>query len=87
MYEIRWQSIHVSAFVDGVTSHMNIIVRLYHSEPESHPGHFIGHHVHEKDLAAGHIYRAQDEEIGVSKRFFDSGIPISWGIATQQCAI
>jgi len=82
LYEIRWQTIAVTTRTDGVLNHRSTIVRLYHSEPASHPAHFIGHHVHEKVLATDHIYRAQDEEIQISKRFFDAGVPSSWGIAT-----
>lgn len=82
LYEIRWQTIHVTTLTDGVVNHQKTVVRLYHSEPAAHPEYFIGHHIHEKDLSADHIYSAQDEEIKISKRYFDIGEPTSWGIAS-----
>ncbi|TFC87452.1 hypothetical protein [Cryobacterium sp. TMT4-31] len=82
LYEIRWQTINVTTVVDGVTQFGNTLVRLYHSEPAAALDHFVGHHIHEKSLA-GDINSAQDAEIGIAKRFYDSGESQLWGIAPE----
>ncbi|TFD41767.1 hypothetical protein E3T37_03690 [Cryobacterium sp. TMT2-10] len=86
LYEIRWQTINVTSVVDGVSIFGKALVRLYHSEPDTVPGHFIGHHIHEKDLV-GDVNDAQDQEINIAKKFYDSGQPAFWGIADPAAAI
>ena len=81
MYEIRWQGISVTNKVGDDVSHQTVLVRLYHSEPDIRPGHFVGHHIHEKDVASPGVYGRQDAEIAVAKRFYDAGEASAWGIA------
>ncbi|QTF71245.1 hypothetical protein [Arthrobacter woluwensis] len=82
LYEIRWQGISVlDREPDGTERHHNIKVRMYHSEPTELPGHFIGHHGHEKDLDAEDINAAQDLEIAVALGWYQHGQASKWGIA------
>lgn len=84
MYEIRWQHIDVQEIQSGgkiVDSH--IVVRMYHTEPTATPNHFVGHHIHEKDLGdpdSNVVKRLQDQEIAVAKGHYDRGLPSLWGI-------
>jgi len=83
LYEIRWQGVSVTSIQDGAQTFSEVVVRMYHSEPPSVPSHFIGHHIHEKDVAASNVYDAQDEEIAVAKQFHDAGEAVNWGIASK----
>lgn len=79
LYEIRWQGVTVTnRDLSGKTSHDVVLVRLYHSEPDILPLHFIGHHIHEKSVG-GDVYAEQDAEIEIAKRFYDAGEPHKWG--------
>jgi hypothetical protein len=83
LYEIRWQGIAVADVDDADSSKLRystVLVRLYHSEPSSVPGHFVGHHVHEKDVS-GDVNADQDAEIQTAKGFYDQGFNTSWGIS------
>ena len=81
LYEIRWQGISVTDIQNGVQRHGTILVRLYHSEPEVLPRHFIGHQIHEKNVETDDVYGAQDAEIAIAKRYYDAGERIAWGVA------
>lgn len=83
MYEIRWQDIAVAELQDdGSQKFSEVQVRLYHSEPPSRPGYFIGHHAHEKDVVTTDVNAAQNREISVAVAWHDHGSPTNWGIAS-----
>lgn len=82
LYEIRWQHIPVTERdSEGVTSHAQVLVRLYHSEPTITPGYFVGHHAHEKLLDVDDINASQQVEIGVAIKWYIHGESSRWGIA------
>ena len=84
LYEIRWQNVAVTDQSPDDPSqqiHSEVQVRMYHSEPDVLPHHFIGHHVHEKNVADGvDVYQLQDDEIAVARRKYDAGEATTWGI-------
>lgn len=85
LYEIRWQGIHVTGRrADGSQYFQDAKVRLYHSEPASTPTHFVGHHAHEKDLAAADVNAAQQQEIRTAIGWHNHGAPSNWGIAAAE---
>lgn len=80
LYEIRWQGVTVTnRDPTGNIRHDEVLVRLYHSEPEVLPLHFVGHHIHEKSID-GDAYSDQNAEIEIAKRFYDAGEPHNWGV-------
>ncbi len=82
LFEIRWQGVAVTdAMEDGTLKFGEVVVRLYHSEPDRFPGYFIGHHAHEKDLGVEDINAAQDAEIATAVGWYYHGDPTDWGIA------
>lgn len=84
LYEIRWQDIPVTEREDPQASpvHLQVLVRLYHSEPVSEPDYFIGHHIHQKVVGPGVDVRSrQDAEIAVARRIFDMGEAIRWHLS------
>ncbi len=84
LYEIRWQDINVTdRLEDGTQRFGKVAVRMYHSEPEEAPGHFIGHHAHEKDLTATDVNAAQNEEIATAIGWYRQGRDSKWGIAGE----
>lgn len=89
LYEIRWQGISVTELApDGVTqSFGEAVVRMYHSEPTSKPRHFIGHHAHEKNLAAANINAAQQVEINKAIAWYRQGESTGWGIDSSAAGI
>lgn len=83
LYEIRWQAISVTEVdADGKQSFGEAVVRMYHSEPSSVPGHFVGHHAHEKDLSVDDVNQAQQQEIKTAIGWHDHGVSHNWGIAS-----
>lgn len=81
LYEIRWQGIDVlERQGEGVQpAHHTVLVRMYHSEPATEPGFFIGHHAHEKLVDSGlDVYATQDAEIAVARGLHDLGIAVRW---------
>ncbi|MEV7608621.1 hypothetical protein AB0N61_03970 [Microbacterium sp. NPDC089320] len=85
LYEIRWQDIAVTDRLDDGTQRFGkVVVRLYHSEPVARPGHFVGHHAHEKDVDAADVYAAQDAEIDVAIGWYNHGADDFWGIASDE---
>jgi hypothetical protein len=83
MYEIRWQGITVRQKLnDGTIGGVEILVRMYHSEPSEAPEHFIGHHIHEKDVSdPSEANRLQNDEIRVALNYFELGKPNLWDIS------
>jgi len=84
LYEIRWQWINVQ-FIEpgGNIRDGQIRVRMYHSEPSEVPDHFVGHHVHEKDVSDSNSVNAlQDQEILVAVGHYQRGKPTRWGISS-----
>jgi hypothetical protein len=56
---------------------------MYHSEPFEAPHHFIGHHIHEKDIRDPNtVKELQNSEISVARRYFEHGLPTFWGISS-----
>lgn len=88
LYEIRWQNIPVTERDnEGVISHKQVLVRMYHSEPAVAPEYFIGHHAHEKLVDVEDVNGAQQVEIGVAVRWYAHGEDSTWGIAEQPTSI
>lgn len=88
LYEIRWQGIKVTdRAADGTQTFGEAIVRMYHSEPASHPGHFIAHHAHEKRTDVADVNAAQQVEINKAIAWYDKGKPSGWGIASPVAGI
>lgn len=83
LYEIRWQAITIQEFrPGGKLADTTLLVRMYHSEPFEAPNHFIGHHIHEKEVNDGaFVMQRQNEEIAVARGYFDHGLPSYWGIS------
>lgn len=83
LYEIRWQSITVRHRVkDGEIEDLRLLIRMYHSEPPEAPQHFIGHHIHEKDVSRPEeIRQRQNVEISTAVGYFELGKPQMWGIS------
>lgn len=82
LYEIRWQHIPVTERdSEGVISHAQVLVRMYHSEPAITPDYFVGHHAHEKLLDVDDINASQQVEIGVAIKWYIHGKDSRWGIA------
>lgn len=87
LYEIRWQGINVTSLAsDGTQTFGEVAVRMYHSEPEAVPGHFVGHHAHEKDIDAADVNAAQQAEIRTAIGWHDHGVSSNWGIAADDGA-
>jgi len=82
LYEIRWQNITVLVKRGrGKPRESEIKLRLYHSEPREAPSHFVGHHIHEKDLTVkSQINHLQNAEIRVARNYYFQGLPTFWGI-------
>lgn len=81
LYEIRWQEVPVTEreSPESPPVHLQVMVRLYHSEPVSEPEYFIGHHVHQKVIGPGvDVYGQQDAEIAVARGLYDLGISVRW---------
>lgn len=81
LYEIRWQDIPVTEreHSEAPLRHLQILVRLYHSEPASEPDYFIGHHIHEKVVGPDvNVRHEQDTEIAVARGIYDMGEGIRW---------
>ncbi len=81
LYEIRWQEVPVTERESPEASpvYKVVLVRLYHSEPASEPGFFIGHHIHQKVVGPGiDIFAEQDAEIAVARRIYDMGEGVRW---------
>lgn len=81
LYEIRWQDIPVTEreSPEAPTVHKSILLRLYHSEPESEPDYFIGHLVHQKVIDPGvDVYAHQTAEMDVARRIYDLGEGVRW---------
>lgn len=82
LYEIRWQHIPVTERDEqGVITHAQVLVRMYHSEPIAAPDHFVGHHAHEKLLDVDDINATQQAEIGIAIKWYNQGEGDRWGIA------
>lgn len=84
LYEIRWQNITIQELqLDGTLIDLSLIVRMYHSEPFEAPHHFIGHHIHEKDISDPNtVKELQNSEISVARGYFEHGLPTFWGISS-----
>lgn len=83
LYEIRWQNLPVTERSDeGVISHKQVLVRLYHSEPEAVAGYFIGHHAHEKLIDVEDVNETQQQEIKLALKWYTHGEDSTWGIAS-----
>ncbi len=84
LYEIRWQNVAVTEQSPDDPSQqvfLEVLVRMYHSEPDILPQYFVGHHVHEKVVTDGvEVYELQDDEIAVARRKYEVGEPVTWGI-------
>lgn len=81
LYEIRWQNIPITERDgSGGTSHGEAIVRMYHSEPDSAPGYFVGHHAHEKRLDVPDVNAEQQTQIKIAIAWHDHGRNNNWGI-------
>lgn len=84
LYEIRWQDIAVTTREsDGTQSFGEALVRMYHSEPTSRTGHFVGHHAHEKDVTVADVNAAQQLEIAKAIVHYKAGESSKWGIAAE----
>lgn len=84
LYEIRWQHLPVTERNDeGVISHKQVLVRLYHSEPEAVPDYFIGHHAHEKVTNVADVNETQQIEIQIAVKWYAHGEDSNWGIASD----
>lgn len=84
IYEIRWCGLAVTERNpnNSQVTHLEVEVRLYHSEPEILPNYFIGHNAHEKIIAGGSdTYQLQDVEIEVARRLYQLGEAIQWNVA------
>lgn len=82
LYEIRWQGISVTTRnSDGTQVFGEALVRMYHSEPLTAPGHFIGHHAHEKKIDVPDVNTEQQQEIKTAIGWHNQGISTNWGIA------
>ncbi len=83
LYEIRWQGITVmERGSDGVVADLDLLIRMYHSEPAEAPNHFIGHNMHEKVVhGVESVWEAQDREIDIAKNYFKYGLSTLWGIS------
>lgn len=84
LYEIRWQNVAVTDQSPEEPSQLvfsEVQVRMYHSEPDVYPEHFIAHHVHEKVVDDdSNIYQLQDDEIAVARRVYTTGENVKWGL-------
>lgn len=89
LYEIRWQRINVTDLgPDGVSpSFGEAIVRMYHSEPTSKPGYFIGHHAHENLIDVADVNASQQIEINRAIAWYNQGEPTGWGTASPGAGI
>lgn len=85
LFEIRWQGIQAGRPPEnGNAKHAEIPIRMYHSEPESQPGYFIGHHIHEKIVSGLRSpNELQNEEIETAKGHYRRGLNTNWGIRSQ----
>lgn len=83
LYEIRWQGITIQRqTANGRLEDESLLVRMYHSEPAEAPEHFIGHHIHEKDVSdPSQVNARQDEHIKVAIGYFELGISNFWEIS------
>lgn len=81
-FELRWQGISVQEINhEGNLVDRRLIVRMYHSEPDEAPMHFIGHHIHEKVISGdASVWLLQNEEIATAVGFYRSGISTKWGL-------
>ena len=82
LFEIRWQGIRAGRpDGNGGVRHTDILIRMYHSEPESQPRYFIAHHVHEKVVSdQDSINELQNQEIETAKGHYYRGLRANWGI-------
>lgn len=82
LFEIRWQNIPMREIQsNGELKTVNLLFRMYHSEPEEAPGYFVGHHIHEKDVSVQcDIKSRQNQEIALARHYFESGKESRWGI-------
>jgi hypothetical protein len=81
LYEIRWQEVPVTERESPGSPqvHLQVLVRLYHSEPVSDPDYFIGHHIHQKVVGPGvDVNGQQDVEIAVARGIYDVGEGVRW---------
>ena len=82
LYEIRWIDLPVTdRTASGTLSHSTVQVRMYHSEPATVPGHFVGHHAHEKLVNVADVNATQQVEIKTAIGFYAAGASSNWGIA------
>ena len=82
IFELRWQGISIS-FLSELRKdrHQTLLFRMYCSEPEAFPEHFIGHHLHEKVISdPERIWILQNREIAIARDLCERGVETSWGI-------
>lgn len=82
MFEMRWQGITLSHTTDsGSKRFRTLLIRMYYSEPGSNPKHFIGHHIHEKNISNPERTKIlQNMEIQRARDFCKIGQESNWGI-------
>jgi len=82
LFEIRWQNITAREIQqNGTLKTVQLLFRMYHSEPSEVPGYFIGHHIHEKQVKIREdIKQLQNREIQRAREYFESGRQSHWGI-------
>lgn len=82
IFEIRWQDISILEIQpNGSLRQLNLLIRMYHSEPAEVPDYFIGHHIHEKViLKSTETTALQNDEIGLARQYLEQGRSKLWGI-------
>lgn len=82
LFEIRWQGLgSAQRLLAKGGKRVPTLIRMYYSEPDSAPHHFIGHHIHEKTVTPGvDIRRLQNAEIDIALGFYYQGEQTTWGI-------
>ncbi|PPG85007.1 hypothetical protein [Rathayibacter rathayi] len=83
LYELRWQGIDVVERDDDSPAgkrFLTVLVRMYHSEPSTRPGFFIGHHIHEKVVTGADPNADQNVEIAEARRIYFDGVSSAWGL-------
>jgi hypothetical protein len=82
LFEVRWQGLgSAQRLLAKGGKRFPALIRMYYSEPDSAPHHFIGHHIHEKTVTPGvDIRRLQNAEIDIALGFYYQGEQTTWGI-------
>lgn len=84
VFEIVYETRVIRVDSAGNRYSERVQVRMYISEPPGYPSHFVGLHVHEKEIIPGDHKREnelQNIEIDVAVNYYELGRPSNWGIS------